>query len=122
MINPATLRTKLKNGSSIESVCKEYNLTFNDLFKLLKKGTDLPRGPNPEASCSTGELYITKRTKGRKRYFLRKNDVFYGSYSSLEDAKKVRDYFIMHRWDKRKLDEVCKKVGVKRVMLKKGRG
>lgn len=122
MIDPATVRTKLKNGSSIESVCKEYNLTFNDLFKLLEKGTDLPRDPNPEASCSTGELYITKRTKGRKRYFLRKNGVFYGSYKSLEDAKKVRDYFIMHRWDKRKLDEVCKKVGVKRVMLKKGRG
>ena len=122
MIDPATLRTKLKNGSSIESVCKEYNLTFNELFKLLKKDNEIPRGPNPESSFSTGELYISKRPKGKGKYFLRKNDVFYGSYKSLEDAKKVRDYFIMHRWDKRKLDEVCRKVGVKRVILKKGRG
>lgn len=35
-MNTNEIRFKLQNGASIESICKEYQLTFNELYKLLQ--------------------------------------------------------------------------------------
>ena len=43
---------------------------------------------------------------------LRKDDKHYGTYYSLEDAIKVRDYFIYNGWRKDKVDKVCDELGV----------
>jgi len=100
------IRNKLQTEVSIEQVCDDYDLSFNELFKLMK------RYDKKFKKCNKPPLYITERNG---QYFLRKNNVYYGSYYSFEDAKKVRDYFIFHGWNKRRLDEVCYKLGVKRV-------
>ena len=100
------IRSRLKSGDTIDEVCREYHLTFEELVCRLH------RQPSGSRISRCSELYITVIDG---RYVLRKNNVYYGSYSSLGDAKRVRDYFILHRWDKRKIDEVCEKVGVKRL-------
>lgn len=38
-----------------------------------------------------GKWVINKQVNGKKYYF--------GSYNALEEAKKVRDYFIKHNWN-----------------------
>ena len=38
-----------------------------------------------------GKWAITKQVNGKKYYF--------GSYDTLEEAKKIRDYFIKHKWN-----------------------
>ena len=99
------IRTKLRNGTSIEQVCDSYDLTFNALFQLMKnKDKTIKKFTN-------SSLYIQEKNG---KYILRKCNVNYGYYYTLEDAKKVRDYFIFNGWNKRRLDEVCKKVGVTR--------
>ena len=112
MIDPNEIQNKLRQGNSIDSICQEYGLTFKELFRLLKSYNVIPPGPNPKAASSTGELYIYQR-EGQS-FFIRKGDKMYGSYSSLEDARMVRDYFILNGWNKRKLDDVCRKLGIKR--------
>ena len=108
------IRCKLRAGQSIESVCQEYDLSFKELVGLFHNMVS--RGV-ARKNRKTGNLYITKTSNGR--FTLNKNNVHYGTHRRLSDAKKVRDYFIYNRWDKRKIDEVCEKVGVKRI---KGRG
>ena len=113
-MNAEKIRVQLRNGISIDKICKDYNITFQELFGLLKH---MPDNNGEPVHKPKHLLYITKRDG---HYFLRKGNTYYGSYYTLEDAKKVRDYFIFNRWDKRKLDKVCEELGVKRIN-KKGR-
>lgn len=113
-----TIRQELLQGTSIETVCLNHNISFQDLFKLCH--SDNLKDYNPKIDgLTTGELYISK--KGEDYFYLRKGQVYYGAYYSLEDARKVRDYFLFNRWDKRKLDSVCSIVGVVRRNEKRGR-
>ena len=113
------IQAELRNGVSIAEVCTRHNVSLLALFNELKTEQEYTYSPKAQYS-NTGELYIYRKSNGY--YYLRKGGGHYGHYKSMSEAKKVRDYFIMHRWDKRKLDEACRKVGVKRVILKKGRG
>ena len=100
------IRSCLKSGDTIDDVCRKYHLTFQELVMRLHQQ------PKVEKVSRCKELYITVIDG---RYVLRKNHVYYGRYYTLEDAKKVRDYFIMNRWNKRRLNEVCRELGVERV-------
>lgn len=111
-----TIMSELRQGSSIENVCLNHGLSFKDLFLLCDREN---RKDNHEKELTTGELYISK--KGKDYFVLRKGQVYYGAFYSLDDARKVRDYFIFNRWDKRKVDSVCDIVGVVRRNNKRGR-
>lgn len=103
-MNINEIRSKLQQGKTINEVCKEYHLTFQQLFQMLNGGV-----VGASVSQTTGVLYITK---SGERYVLRKDDKHYGTYYSLEDAIKVRDYFIYNGWRKDKVDKVCDELGV----------
>lgn len=111
-----TIMSELRQGFTIEHVCRSHGLSFMELFMMCDSEN---RKENPEKELTTGELYISK--KGENYFILRKGQVYYGAYYSLEDARKVRDYFIFNRWDKRKVDSVCDIVGVVRRNNKRGR-
>lgn len=102
------IRSRLRNGETIEKICKEYHLTLAELMDLMK----YREYPSQKTKKSKELLYITERDG---QYLLCKGNTYYGTYYSLEDAKKVRDYFIFSRWNKRKIDWVCEKVGVERI-------
>lgn len=101
------IRQDLRNGLTIGKVCTKYNLSFKELCEILNNVT---RGR--PVNKSTGEMYITPCSTGD--VVLSKNNVHYGQYSCVEDAVRVRDYFIFHGWSKRRLDEVCELLGVVR--------
>lgn len=103
------IRSRLRSGETIEAICQEYNLTFPELVDILKYADPKPEGRPRKRPKSM--LYITERCG---HFQLRRNGVVYGTYRTLRDAKKVRDYFIFNRWDKRNVDKVCEKLGVER--------
>ena len=103
-MNINEIRSKLQHGKTINEVCKEYHLTFQQLFQMLNGGV-----VGASVSQTTGVLYITK---SGERYVLIKNGTYYGTYYCLEDAIKVRDYFIYNGWRKDKVDKVCDELGV----------
>lgn len=106
MLLAMEIKDKLKDGKSIDEICSEYNLSFKEVLDIVKKNK-WGNVPNK----TTTLLYISK---SRGKYKLRKCNKNYGSYNSLEDAKKVRDYFMINGWDSEKLDDICDKLNVNR--------
>lgn len=61
------------------------------------------------------EPYITLKEDGR--YIIRYKKVYYGQYSTLEMAKKVKKALVMVDWDKSKLNEIRGRYGLKPMRL-----
>ena len=120
--NLSLFQTDLRNGMSITDALQKHDLTFKQAFNTLNRkkiGRPAKAEKQPRQS-STGEKYISQLLG---RYYLRKKiknkTVVFGTYKTLEDAVKVRDYCIKHGWYINCLDSYCKRVGVKR--LKRGK-
>jgi len=108
-MNTNKIRQQLQNGTTIQEVCQQYHISFKELCNLF-----LSRGCTTDKS-STGKLYVSY---DGHRFILRKNNGYYGSYQSLDDALKVRDYMIMNGWYRSRLDKVCRELGVVRGVCK----
>ena len=107
-MNSQEIRSKLKNGTTINQVCTEYKISFKTLVRLMSR---LGRDYETPQDTNTGELYITYK---RGRFNVNKGNTYFGGYYTLDDAVRVRDWFIFHRWDKRWIDRACKETGVSR--------
>ena len=57
-------------------------------------------------TCSRGVYMIRK--------YINSKSVYYGSYDTLEGAKRVKQELIKHNWDIKCLDKICKELGVRR--------
>ena len=95
---------------SIEETCTQHNIKFIDLFNLCHEVYPRPQivkgGENMYLSRNGGAVSIKKKVNGRHDYF--------GTYSSIEDARKVRDKLAECDWDKNRLSDICKELGVVR--------
>ena len=97
----------LKN-ESIEDICTKYNITFKELVEQ-----SLQNNPRTNGDKNTyrfiyprdNHYVIMKTIKREYRYF--------GTYSSLEDARKVRDKLIDCNWEKSQLSSILEELGVK---------
>ena len=58
------------------------------------------------------DTYISIR-KDAKGFLIRKNNVYYGNYETLEIARKVKKKLIECNWDKSKLNDIRKELGLK---------
>ena len=99
---------------SIEEVCKKHNLSFKELVYL--SATNLPRKkpkkykktsnqPDEEYISYTYEKYqIRKTIDGNLRHF--------GTYDTLEDAIKMRDYLMEHGWYTTRVKAIRRRLGV----------
>lgn len=101
------IQKELRNGATIESICEKYELTFKELCKLFISGNYT----NTKSFSSTGKLYISY---SGERYIIRRNRKYYGAYSTLEDAVKVRDYLMINGWYRNRLNKICEELGVER--------
>lgn len=108
------IRSKLKSGETIDNVCREYDLTLLDLLSHMRSlGNEKQyQPPNGRRNITTGHKYISQHPTGK--YIIRNNRKHFGTYRTLEDALKIRDWFIIHRWDKRWIDRACRECGVTR--------
>ena len=105
-----TIRSKLRNGTTIQQICTEYDLTFNELILLMRQLGDEKNRYITNGYSRTGQLYITERNG---RYYIRKSNRWFGTYKTLDDAVKIRDWFKRNgKWDKRWVDRACKECEV----------
>lgn len=74
-----------------------------------RKATGLPR---KNAHRDFHDTYISI-LKGRKGFIIRKNNMYYGNYETLEIARKVKRKLIEANWDKSKLNDIRKGLGLK---------
>ena len=108
-MNSKEIRSKLQAGVTINQVCYDYNLTFKKLVTLmLKLGNE---NGTFSRTARTGQLYVHEK---HGRFLVVKDHKSFGSYRSLEDAVKIRDWFLHERWDRRWVDRACKETGVER--------
>ena len=108
-------RKDLRNGVGLWDCLTKYNLTLKQAMDGMDK---------PNTKVRKYGKYYPKNIKRRyiykigRYYFIQKSvnghTANYGTYSTLEDAEKVRDYFVEHGWNHKRIDEVCRIVGVER--------
>lgn len=52
-------------------------------------------------------------SKGKKGFIIKKNNVYFGNYETLEIARKVKKELIKVNWDKNQLNDIRKELGLK---------
>ena len=113
-MNTNKIRQQLQKGTTIQEVCTNYNLTFKELVNIFRK--DIHTNVNKER---VERFYIYPyRDSNRELWTIQKNKRYFGLYSTLDDAIKVRDCLIKRGWNKKELDCICQKLGVTRLVRK----
>lgn len=108
MDNEETIRKQLQDGVSIDEVCRKHSLTFKQLLDILRFYDNPVRTRNHRK----GWTYISQTSQGS--FIITKDSTHYGTFNTLRDAQKVRDYFREYGWCKDDLDKACESVGVTR--------
>lgn len=104
---PQAITEDLRNGMGLEECLIKHETNLKTLFS--KEYPD-------EIRCDPKWKYIEKRGSNyyiKKKIF--KSTYYYGRYNTLEDAQLVRDELISIGWKQNKVDNICKKLGVKRI-------
>lgn len=118
-INWTNFLKDLDQGMSAYNLQAKYTLTprqYRSIMRKIirkdnysKKATGLPR---KKAQKDFNDTYISI-LKGRKGFIIRKNNVYFGNYETLETARKVKRKLIEANWDKSKLNDIRKELGLK---------
>lgn len=118
-INWTDFLKDLDQGMSAYNLQEKYTLTPRQYRAIMRnvirkdgfsrKATGLPR---KKAHKDFNDTYISI-LKGRKRFIIRKNNVYFGNYETLEIARKVKRKLIEANWDKNQLNDIRKELGLK---------
>lgn len=118
-INWTDFLKDLDQGMSAYNLQAKYTLTPRQYRWIMrriirkdgysKKATGLPR---KKAQKDFNDTYISI-LKGRKGFIVRKNNVYYGNYETLELARKVKRKLIEVNWDKNQLNKIRIGLGLK---------
>ena len=119
VINWDNFLADLNDGMSAYNLQHKYVLTPRQYRHIMrnvirkngfsKKATGLPR---KKAHRDFNDTYISI-LKGRKGFIIRKNNVYFGNYETLEIARKVKIKLIEENWDKNQLNKIRKELGLK---------
>lgn len=105
---PQAITIDLQNGMGLEECLIKHGTNLKTLFSNGYSG--YPKVSNEKTK------YIEKR--GRNYYIKKKiinKTYYYGIYSTLKDAQLVRDELIRTGWKQNQVNNICEKVGVKRI-------
>ena len=118
-INWANFLKDLDQGMSAYNLQAKYTLTPRQYRWIMrriirkdgysKKATGLQR---KKVQKDFHDTYISI-LKGRKGFIIRKNNVYFGNYETLEIARKVKRKLIEANWDKNQLNDIRKELGLK---------
>jgi len=107
----------LRRGMTIAEACTKHGLSFQEAVENMPTTRKSPKSRKvaKNSKCKTVDKNIQKRYG---KYFLRKRvngkERCYGTYSTLEDAQKIREYCNEHGWKKKSIDSYCEILGVER--------
>lgn len=104
---PKEITEDLRNGMGLEECLIKHNTNLKSLFESTYS---LERTHVEETKYIEykGKTFYVKRKIKSKTYY-------YGGYSSLKDAQKVRDKLELVGWRQDKVDAICKRLGITRV-------
>lgn len=106
------LRRDLQDGMSITDGLTKYKVSLEDAFKALQYTDNRPM----TSTSKTDEFYIRQNMQGH--YFILKwingKQTNFGTYTTLKDAVKIRDWFVENGWIKDDVDQACQECGVTR--------
>lgn len=118
-INWTNFLKDLDQGMSAYNLQAKYTLTPRQYRWIMRriirkdgfsrKATGLPR---KKAQKDFNDTHISI-LKGRKGFIIRKNNVYFGNYETLEIARKVKRKLIEANWNKSKLNDIRKELGLK---------
>ena len=118
-INWTNFLADLDDGMSAYNLQAKYTLTPRQYRAIMRnivrkdgysrKATGLQR---KKAHKDFNDTYISI-LKGRKCFIIKKNNVYFGNYETLEIARKVKRKLIEANWDKSKLNDIRKELGLK---------
>ena len=118
VINWENFLKDLNNGMSAYNLQHKYILTPRQYRSIMrniirKDGYSMKKSRVKPYQSRTrfNEPHITLKKDGK--YMIRKKSTYYGQYSSLEIARKVKQKLIEANWDKRQLNKIRKEIGLK---------
>jgi len=119
------IQNELKQGATINEVCYKYNITFKYLMEHIPNAAYL-KPHTLKKHKKTDGLTVSKNILEKNgKYYLRKTidkkHRSFGTYNTLEDAQRVRDYCDLHGWKQRYIDIYCQRLGIIRCKYERGR-
>lgn len=121
----------LKKGLTLDEACRKHKISLDYAFKhmpkkitrskkrnitkklgrppkIKRKNHNISYLPVDEKNITEryGKFFLRKRVQGKERVF--------GTYKTVEDAVKIRDYCDEHGWHRIRIDEYCNILGVER--------
>ena len=107
------IQRELRNGGSIDETLRKHNMSLHDAVFNMEKPNVKPMRRSRYSSVDSKYIYK------QGRHFLMQKSVNgrsynFGTYRTLEDAERVRDYFLENGWRHGELDKVCRILGVER--------
>ena len=103
----------LKNGMTIHDALCKHGLTFRQAVLGVSRPMTEKKPQYPRSRC--GEKYILRQGE---KYHLRKRQngrtMMFGTYNTLDDAVRIRDYCIKYGWKQKNIDKYCQELGIER--------
>ena len=115
----AEFQSDLKNGMTLTDALTKHGLTLEKAFNILhyipKKKQIIPNKkkhkrkpktytPTHYIQCRNGRYYLRKHAHGKGRAF--------GTYSTLEDAIRMREALKLDGWHQTHVDRLCDELGI----------
>ena len=111
----ARFQYDIRNGMTIQDALTKHGLTFLEAFQKTKKPKNQKKKKKKKWVSITEEKYIQSRNN---HYYVRKTingrTRLFGTYKTLEDAVKIRDYCMEHGWKQYSIDKYCEILGIER--------
>lgn len=118
-INWDNFLSDVDNGMSAYNLQAKYTLTPRQYRWIMRrvirkdgysrKSSGVQR---KQAFKDFNDTYISIR-KGKKGFIVKKGNVYYGNYETLELARKIKRKLIECNWDKSQLNTIRRELGVK---------
>ena len=111
-MNIREFQTDLNKGMTISDACQKHQITFKQAFQMLhykdtnkqKTQTSQTREQYITINKNTGKYELKRRINGKYKYF--------GSYPTLKDAIRMREYMKTHGWTNKKWQTIKKELNL----------
>ena len=123
-VNMKEFKKDVENGMSAFDLKEKYILTprqyrkLKENIKRKKPAERKKRKIKRNINTKFDEPYISIDVNSKK-YAIRKNNIYYGMYETLEIAKEIKKELIKEEWDKSKLNEIRDKFDLKPIVFRK---
>ena len=109
----------LRDGMPLEDALQKHHLTLKEAIDYVHKPiTHSPHRKKPQTKRDVYKKVSRNISQKNNAYHVRKHinskSFWGGSYDTLEDARKIRDYLDEYGWNPIKVNEACKQLGIER--------